>query len=183
MPLSPSDYASVAGSFFTLLAAIAAWRSATAADRGAEATAKATKTQLLVSLLNSYSSDEMLDAMLILRAWTNSHGERSADQFRRLRQDDYANIRSVDQARRRASHFFQNIYTLRTAGFLEDSDVRLVATKGQVEFFREVIEPLEAAIGANYDRSSFEYFGGLYGIQPGVPPLANPKAFTPPTAS
>jgi hypothetical protein len=72
------------------------------------------------------------------------------------------------------SHFFQKIYSLHTMGYLDEPALRMAATKGQVEFFREVIEPLEAAIDANYDRSSFEGLGAMYGIGPTLPSMANP---------
>ena len=112
--------------------------------------------------------------MMTLRSWFSKQGQRSADEFRRLRQDDYPSIKDIDIARRRVSHFFQKVHALHTAGHLDEPTVRIAATKGQVEFFREIIEPLEAAIGVNYDRSSFEGLGALYGVGPTLPPIANP---------
>jgi hypothetical protein len=53
----------------------------------------------------------------------------------------------------------------RTSKFLGESGVRAVATKAKIEFYREVIEPLEAAISADYDRSSFDDLGALYSIK------------------
>ena len=170
----PVFLAQAAGSVFTFFAGIAAWLSAAAARRAAVATERATQAQLLTSLLDAYSSPEMLSAMMQLRSWFTKHGKRAADEFRRLRQDDYASIKEVDLARRRVSHFFQKVYSLHISGYLDEPTVRIAATKGQVEFFREIVEPLEAAIGANYDRSSFEGLGDMYGVGPTLPPMANP---------
>ena len=162
------------GSALTFFTGVAAWISAVAARRAAVATERAMQLQLLNSLLDAYSAPEMLNAMMQLRSWFTKHGKRAADEFRRLRQDDYAAIKEIDLARRRVSHFFQKIHSLHVAGLLDEPTVRMAATKGQVEFFREIIEPLEAAIGLNYDSSSFESLGALYGIGPTLPPIANP---------
>ncbi len=170
----PTLLAQAAGSAFTLFAGIAAWFSAAAARRAAAATERATQVQTLSALLDAYASPEMLAAMMTLMSWFSENRERSADEFRRLRQDDYSAIKDVDLARRRVSHFFQKVYTLHAAGFLDEASVRIAATRGQVEFFRQRIEPLEAAISANYDRSSFDCLGALYGVGPTLPPMANP---------
>ena len=158
--------------FFT---AMATWLSARAAKRAATETQKATKASLIASLLDAYSSSEMLVAMLRLNDFKTRHGGNFADVFRRLRTDDYDSIRKVDHARRRVSHFFNKIHTLKKLEYLNDDAVKEVATKGQVEFFRHVVEPLEGALNANYDRSAFESLGRLYDIQPGPLPMANPK--------
>jgi inorganic triphosphatase YgiF len=159
----------------SFLTAIAAWLSARAAKRAATETQKATQASLTASLLDSYSSPEMLDGMLRLNDFKTRHGDNFADEFRRLRRDDYDFIRDVDHARRRVSHFFSKIHTLKKLEYLNDNAVKEVATKGQVEFFRHVVEPLEAALNVDYDRSAFESLGRLYGIQPGRLPMANPK--------
>lgn len=176
MPLTdPMLVVQVVGSAFSLLAGIAAWLSAAAAKRAAVATERATQAQLLNSLLDAYSSSEMLSSMMTLRAWGTKHGKHAADEFRRLRQEDYPSIQDVDFARRRVSHFFQKIYALHAAGHLDEPSVRLAAPRGQVDFFREIIEPLEAAISVNYDRSSFDGLGSMYGIGPSLPAMANPS--------
>jgi hypothetical protein len=156
----PMLLAQVAGSGLTLFAGIAAWISAAAARRAAAATERASQVHMLSELLDAYASPEMLTAMMVLRSWFSEHGPRSADEFRMLRQDNYPVIEHIDLARRRVSHFFHKVCALRTAGYMDETAVRMVATKGQVAFFREVIEPLEAAIATNYDRSCFEYLAG-----------------------
>ena len=98
-----------------------------------------------------------------------------ADDFRRLRKDDYDSIRQVDHARRRVSHFFSKIHTLKKLEYLNDNAVKEAVKKDQVELFRHVVEPLEAALNVDYDRSAFESLGKLYDIKPERLPMANPK--------
>ena len=158
--------------FFT---AIFTLFSALAAKGAATETKKATQASLIASLIDAYSTSEMLDAMLCLNDFKTCHGDNFADVFHRLRTDDYNSIRQVDHARRRVSHFFIKIHTLKKLEYLNDNAVMEVATKGQVEFFRHVVEPLEAALNVDYDRSAFESLGKLYDIKPGRLPMANPK--------
>lgn len=161
--------------FIALITAIAAWLSARAAKRAATETQKATQASLTGNLLDAYSSQEMLDALLQLKSFKDSYGDNFADEFRHLRIRDYNAISEVDHARRRVSHFFSKIHTLKKLDYLDQQAVKAVATKGQVEFFRQVVEPLEAALNVDYDHSAFESLGKLYNIGPGCPPLANPK--------
>ncbi len=90
--------------------------------------------------------------------------------------EDDNKVSSLDQGRRQVSHYFQKVHTLRSSGLIDDSYVRTVATKGQVEFYREILEPLEAALNPEYDRSSFDSLGGLYNIPRQLAPMANPSS-------
>jgi hypothetical protein len=164
----------IGATVIALATAIASFIAAQAAKSAATQTRRATQAQLVSTLLDSYASPEMLDAMISLRTWVGKNGTLHADEFRRLRRDDYDLVRGVDLARRRVSHFFQKIDALHTLGFLDEPTVRAVATRGQVAFFREVVEPLEAAITVSYDRTSFDRLGALYGIGPTLPPMASP---------
>jgi hypothetical protein len=157
-----------------LASAIAAFLSARASREAATETRLAARATLTNAILDSYGSPEVLGAVISLRAWVSKHGTRSPEEFRRLRVDDYELIRDLDQARRRVSQLFKRIYTLYTLGFLDESAVRAVVSRGQVAFFREVVEPLEAAIATDYDRASFDGLGALYGIGPSHPPMAGP---------
>ena len=150
-------------------------RSASAAERAATETMKATQASLIASFFDAYSSPEMLDAMLLLRDFKTCHGDEFADVFRRLRIDDYDSIREVDHARRRVTHHFLKIHTLMKLEYINSNEANEVATKGQVEFFLYVLEPLEEAVNHDYDRSAFESLGRLYDIQPRRLRMANPK--------
>ncbi len=173
-------YSGIIMVFISLVTAIAVWLSARAAMRAATETKKATHASLIANLLDAYSSPEMLDALLKLSDFKTHYGGNYANEFHRLRIDAYDKIREVDHARRIVSHFFNKIHTLKRLGHLGLQEVKEVATESQVEFFREVVEPLEAALNADYDRSAFESLGELYGIGPGRLPLANPKVISAP---
>ena len=156
------------------VAAGAAWRSSKAAKQAVEETRRASQAQIISSLLDAYGSEEMRIAMDELRAWKCQYGDKFADEFRRHRMEDDNKFSSLNQGRRRVSHYFQKIHTLRSSGLIDDSYVRKVATKEQVEFYREILEPLEAALNPNYDRSSFDSLGALYDIPQQPFPMANP---------
>lgn len=172
--LTPEIVIQIVANVIALVAAVAAWRAARASFLSAAETRRGSQAQLVSSLLDSYASAETLASMICLRKWFSQHGRRAADEFRRLRQDDYAAIAEVDHARRRVSHFFQKLYVLHNSGYLDERAVRTIATKDTVAFFRGLIEPLEAAIGVDYDRSSFNFLGALYNIPPTLPSDANP---------
>jgi DNA-binding transcriptional ArsR family regulator len=152
---------------FAATSAFFAWRSA-------NETRKATHAQLLSALLDAYAEDKMLEAMLTLRQWKQQHGNQFADQFRTLRQTNYSQVIDLDRARRRVSHHFSKICTLHKAGLCDEELVRRVATEGQVQFYRELIEPLELALNPSYDSSCFSYLGSLYDVRASLPPMANP---------
>lgn len=158
--------------FFT---AIAAFWSASSAKKAASETRKATQASLIADISNYYSSSEMLDAMHLLDGFKSHHRENYADEFRNLRKRDYDSIRTIDHARRRVSHHFAKIHVLRELDLLDDNVVKKIATKGQVEYLRTVVEPLEAALNADYDRSAFESLGNLYNIGPVPLPMAKPE--------
>ena len=148
----------------TLATAVAAWVSAHQAKRAVRETHRDTQAQLVASLLDAYASEEMLDACVELERWRSKEGARFAEKFRKLRIEDYDNIRQLDRARRRVSHYFQKVCTLYTSGLLDETLVRIAASRQQVMFYREVLEPLEAAVSPEYDSSSFDTLGQLYGV-------------------
>jgi hypothetical protein len=154
------------------IAAVLSFLSAIYTRMAARETQRAAEGQLVNALLESYSSSPMLSYILLTRKWVTTSG---ADEFRKLRQENYHSVRDVDEGRRIVAHFFQRVYTLHASGFLTERAVRAIVTKGQAELFAEIIEPLEAAIGADYDRSSFDFFRNLYGIPRTPAPIANPR--------
>jgi len=154
-----------------LIATIAAG----AACWSAHLTRKATEGQFLKALFDDYAREDILDGMLNLHRWKAEHGNEFSEEFRKRRQKDYESVRVQDEARRRLSHHFQKIYALKNVGVIRDRVVMALATKVQVRFYREVIEPLEEALNPSYDTDSFEYLGGLYGIGKCSRPMPNPE--------
>jgi hypothetical protein len=157
-----------------LLSAVAAFWAAREARQSAIETRRATQAALISELLDSYASPEMLEAMILLRRFYEEDRGNFAERFRNLRSSDWLKVKDIDHSRRRVSHFFGKIYRLWAAGLIEEQLVRVVATEEQVQFFREVLEPLEAALSIDYDRRAFEQLGQLHGVRRYVTGMTNP---------
>lgn len=147
-----------------LITAGAAWRSAVASRRAADETRVATTAQIMSSLLGEYSSAEMSDAMTRLQQFEETHGCQLHHRFLELRGEDRESYERLNAMRRRMAHYFDKIYRLQRAEYIDDAFVRTVVGQGQVEFYLKVIEPLEKAIDPAYDKSAFEYFAKLHGL-------------------
>lgn len=161
--------------FILFLTAIGTWLSARSAKKAAVETRNATQASLIAKIMDDYSAPEMIDALHLLDRFKTDHGSDYAYEFRNLRKNNYDSIRQIDHARRRVSHFYSKIYVLKKLKYINDEAVKEIATKGQVKYFRHVVEPLEAVINQDYDRSAFESLGQLYNIEPGHLPMAKPK--------
>ncbi len=148
-----------------LITAYAAWRSAVASGRAVDETRVATTAQIMSSLLDEYSSDQMSDALTGLRQFVQSHGPEFQDNFRELLGKSVDAYRRLDSYRRRVSHFFDKIYRLQKAGYIDDAFVRTVVGPDAAEFYLEVIEPLDIFINPDYDDSAFKYFAKLHGVE------------------
>jgi len=149
----------IIGLIIAACAAIAAWRSA-------RATEKTGLAQILMKITDAYSSPEMLSGMLNLRKWQKEHPDDYDTKFAKMRndKDEYPKIRIFDEDRRRYSHHFYKIWLLSDRGLVNESFVKKVATREQVDFLLEVIEPLERATNPKYDHSPFDFFRNIYHI-------------------
>ena len=147
-----------------LFTAGAAWRSASGSRRAADETRVATTAQIMSSLLDEYRSAEMSDAMTWLRKVVQSYDLEVQDNLLDLRQKRPRVYKDLNANRRLVSHFFGKIYLLQKAGYVDDAFVRTVVGQDAAEFYLEVIEPLEKAENPDYDKSAFEYFAKLHGL-------------------
>jgi hypothetical protein len=143
-----------------LITAYAAWQ----AKRAAQETRNSIVAQITSSLLDAYATDEMLHAMLLLSEWAKEYGANFADEYGQRRGEKYQQVENVDRARRRISHYFEKIYALWKLKLIDESIVRAVASAEQVKFLHEKVEPLEATLNPQYEKSIFDAFGSLYGI-------------------
>ena len=150
-----SIVATAVAAIMAALATIAAWRSV-------KATEKSSSAQVIIQLTDSYASEEMLSGMMTLQTFKNRHKTDFARAFDDKRRTSYPDVKEEDEARRRYSHHFHKIYLLYATGLVDKTFVSRIVPKNQVEFLLEVIEPLEDAIGPDYDRTSFDFFHGLY---------------------
>jgi hypothetical protein len=147
------------------ISALAATYSAYFAYRSAKSMWLASQSQLTSRLLDSWASPNILDACIVLTDWKNAHGDSFADEYKRMRREDYDSIKPIDHARRLVSHHFQTIYFLGKEGLLEERLIRNLADEWQVNLYCTIVEPLEDAVRQDYDKSSFIYFAALYGIK------------------
>ena len=121
---------------------------------------QSTQAQIIMSLLDDYASIEMRDAINELRRRKTQYANdyMAAFNSRRGEEPDW------DRARRCVAHYYQKVAAMFDMGLLDKKFARVVATKEQVEFYREMIEPLEAVINPNYGPSSFNVLESLYGL-------------------
>ena len=152
--METTEVVQLSATFLALFSTIAAFWAAKEARQSAIETRKASQAALVSELLDAYASSEMLESMISLRTFFDLNGLRFSDEFQRMRSGDWSEVKEIDHARRRVSHFFGKIHRLWAAGLIDEELTRVVATEGQVQFFREVIEPLEAALNVDYNRFS-----------------------------
>jgi hypothetical protein len=150
-------------------AAWSAWQATVQARGAVDETRKATRAQLMASLLDSYDAPEMFEAMLLLReAWDAADGYIEEFRLRYPSTDEVlggAKPTEIDHARRRVAAHFLKVHRLWKSGLLTDDDVKAVLSRDQVTFYFEVIEPLQRELNPFHDLASFRDLGGLVGIK------------------
>lgn len=128
---------------------------------------------LFSALVDEYRDSPMLEAMRSLKEWQQKYqggaGGAGEEFRRRLRERYDEEAKLVDHARRRVAGYFQKICVCWELHLLTEEYVRRLANRSQVEFYREVVEPLEEALNPAYDRACFEKLGALYGIGSTLP--------------
>ncbi len=127
-----------------------------------EQSRKANEAELAVMLTDIYSSPEMLRGMRLLRHWQRDKGEGFAGVFALWRETQYHLVEAEDHARRLYSHYFYRIRLLLELGVLNVGYIRTVVQLEQVEFYFDVIVPMEKAMNPNYDRRTADTFGEIY---------------------
>jgi hypothetical protein len=133
------------------MAAGGAWKSA-------KETRKTSLAQILMQITDAYGTDEMLESMKTLRSHKENR-ERSkkdfATEFAFNWEFHYDQVKDLDKHRRRLSHHFHKIILLFDTGFVDESFVKKVVTRAQVDFLFEIIEPLDRAIESSYKPATF----------------------------
>ncbi len=157
---------------FTAVAAGASWWAVARVRQAMEA-------DVLVTLAQAFGSPEMTGAHdLLSRAHEvhDKYGTGWAGDLKQAQQEGNEVFKNINAARRKIAHHYQLIYNLIKIRRhkVPDEFVKALVSRDQALFYREVIEPLECEINADYDRESFEYFGKLYGIPRFVQPMKRP---------
>lgn len=149
----------------TKLAAQAARDSAKAAHDAADETHRAIQAQILSNLLDEYASPEMHTAIRTLTDWYDRQGDNLANSLQVINQGKIEMPGDVNESRRLVSHYIQKITIMwLRAGLLDKNTAMAALDRGQVRIYRELIEPLEWAITASYNQTSFELLGKEYHV-------------------
>jgi hypothetical protein len=136
-------------------AATAAGAAATAADAAATA-ADAAATNLILKFRDQYATNEMLVDLRNLRAWHDKHGSKFVETWQqKLKQKD-KEAQIVDRSRRRVTSFFSNIIDLHDTGLVPKRIEKLLTDFVGFDLLYSVVEPLERALGRDYDKQRFD---------------------------
>jgi hypothetical protein len=152
--------------------AIAAAVSACFSSRSSRTAADTAATALILKFRDQYASNEMFVDLLNLRAWYDKHGSQFEQTWKeKLEQGDKEAL-IVNASRRRVSSFFSNIAYLHNARLVPKQTEKLLTDFAGIDLFYGVVEPLEAALGPNYDKTPFQSLRNLR------PPRAGLEQFT-----
>lgn len=143
------------GSIGALGAALAAWWSARKLQ-------KSTEADITMKLTDIYSSPKMLEGMRALRNFQRKFGADFAKVFAELREKEYGKVKREDEARRRYSHYFYRMRLLLDTHAINKAYMKKVVHPEHVNFYFEVIVPMEMAINPNYDKITFDTFRNLH---------------------
>jgi hypothetical protein len=149
--LSDTDFWIAAG---TCVAAVAAVFSAWFSRRSSQDAAKTAQATLFLSLQREYASDEMLEDLRKLRSWREQQGADFVSKWEEQWETN-PETRSVNESRRRVSHFFGAIADLYRVGLLSEPLARALTPRDPA-ILLEIVEPLERQLNPNYNRSHFK---------------------------
>lgn len=117
--------------------------------------------EIVVNVTTEYASEEMLQSILMLIKWRDDCRANEVDfgdEFGRIRKANYAQIKDLDVARRKVSHFFSRIYLLHKNNVVNQNDIMGFITAGQIEILLDINEKLEEAINKDYSKELFDFF-------------------------
>lgn len=116
--------------------------------------ARAFRGNIILNLTDSFSSQEMNDAMKSLK-----------DSEQLIKSLDFQNLppsKTVfDQKRRMITHHFFKIFLLRKTDIIDDTILKTVAQEEDVEYLLKYIEPMETKINPKYNKEMFNFYRDL----------------------
>ena len=161
--LAPWAWAVIA-TLVAIWSALSAHASKRISERAEKNALRGSQATIISGLLDAFSSLEMYEAMVLLREYTLKHPVPFTAKFKDDVKSEIGKPSAINSARRLVSTHFDKVWVMCRHGIFEDEQLRLCLTKGQVEFYREVIEPLECVLNMDYSREPFEFFGERYGV-------------------
>lgn len=147
----------------TALSAVGALGAAVAAWLSARATTRAAEAQLFSNHYAIYGTPEMLRSLRILRLWKSENGDEFEVKWKKALDAGEVKAHEVDQARRQVKFYFFRALRLREAGYVSERFLQELAAVDGVNILYDIVEPLEYALNASYDRSGFEKLRHLCG--------------------
>ncbi len=145
---------------FTAVAAFAAARSARSSQ-------EMTQGQIALTFRHDYSRDDMYEAFGIIDDWWRDNESASEDVLVELQGSRLP--KELDLARRRISHWFENINVMKKERILNGRFVRAVVSEEQVRYWITKVEPLECAKNSGYNQQVFSDLRSVY------PKIERPK--------
>jgi len=149
------------GAIVLIAGTVATWLAVGATWLATRETRRAAQAQIVASLLDEYSTPEMLAAISIVLRWTPGKPIELNDEF--------------DLARRRVSHHFQKIVALVNNGLLDARLLPMLVPKSEADLFCGPIQEMEMQNNPGYDRSAFERLARLYLGHPNTRPRLPPR--------
>ena len=107
-----------------------------------------------------YSSPEMLEALKNLH-W---HQEHTPDLATQLADGtlNHSKRSRVEQDTRLVANYFHRLRLLLEIRLVDGGFVKRLITPDQARFLLQMIEPIDKAQNANYDRSTYDVFRSLF---------------------
>lgn len=137
----------IAASIATVLAVVSApllaWWGIRAA---AKLNAQATESGLLMTLMDQYASQEMVDDLRVLVSWKTDKREDFAGKWRTALDQGDATAQQVDAARRRVKQYFFKPLRLYENGHVGLPFLKTAAAMDGLNVLTEVVKPMEAAL-------------------------------------
>jgi len=115
---------------------------------------KSFKANIILNLTDSFSSQEMNDAMKSLK---DSLQQVLAGDVKGFPQS----VTVFDQKRRLITHHFFKIFLLRKNKVIDDKILKNITQEEDIQLLINYIEPLETVINKNYNREMFDMYHDL----------------------
>ena len=148
------DKASLFSSIAAVAVALATFFLVIITNKNIKATKDNVHGQILLQLSGEYASSEMLQAMKHLRKWQQDNENDFVKKF--IDELDKKPNWEYDQYRRKVSHHFYQIYLLWYSNVINDKFLRTLVKQGKLDFFFEIIKPLEFAIAQRLTERKFD---------------------------
>jgi hypothetical protein len=111
----------------------------------------------------------MIELNRIFTKKCNSNRKDFINYFQDLTIFNDEDFPKFDKYRRHIIKYFFQIYLLKKADSIDNSMMKIIIRKEDVDFLLNIIEPMELATNENYNRNFFDVFRILY------PELSNHK--------